>query len=98
MSEGALVEYRRWFVSGRVQGVFFRESTRRKARSLALDGYAHNMDDGRVEVAAAGPTEALAELEAWLWEGPTLARVSGVDGGRCQPEDFAVTLDGFSTG
>jgi acylphosphatase len=98
VGEGALVEYRRWFVSGRVQGVFFRESTRRKARSLALNGYAHNLDDGRVEVVAAGSSEALAELETWLWQGPTWARVSGVDGGPCQPEDIAVALDGFRTG
>ncbi len=91
------MEYRRWFVSGRVQGVFFRESTRRKARSLALDGYAHNRDDGRVEVVAAGPAQALAELETWLWQGPPMAQVSGVDGGPCQPEDIATTLDGFRT-
>jgi acylphosphatase len=91
------VEYRRWFVSGRVQGVFFRESTRRKGRSLVLDGYARNLDDGRVEVVAAGSAEALADLEAWLWQGPPLSKVSGVEGGPCQPEEITVDLDGFST-
>lgn len=97
MIEEAPVEYRRWFVSGRVQGVFFRESTRRKARSLALDGHARNLDDGRVEVVAAGSAETLAQLETWLWHGPPLARVNGVDGGPCQLEDIVVVLDGFRT-
>ncbi len=91
------MEYRRWFVSGRVQGVFFRESTRRKAISLALDGYARNLEDTRVEVAAAGPRESLDELEAWLWQGPPLSKVSGVEGGPCKPEEIAVSLDGFTT-
>jgi len=97
VTEQTPVEYRRWFVSGRVQGVFFRESTRRKATSLALNGYARNLEDGRVEVVAAGSKESLDELEAWLWQGPPLSKVSGVDGGPCQPEEIAPGLDGFRT-
>ena len=73
-------ECRRWWVSGRVQGVFFRASTRRKAEALGLTGYARNLPDGRVEVYACGSPAALAELELWLWEGPTAAVVSDVSG------------------
>ncbi|HHH36859.1 MAG TPA: acylphosphatase [Gammaproteobacteria bacterium] len=69
---------RRYYVSGRVQGVFFRDSTRREARALGLSGWARNLPDGRVEVLACGPPQALAALERWLWEGPPLAEVTGV--------------------
>lgn len=70
-------------VSGRVQGVFFRASTQRKARSLGLVGHARNLADGSVEVLAVGPSPALAELRAWLRVGPSAARVDSVD---CSPE------------
>jgi len=69
---------RRYFVSGRVQGVFFRESTRKQARSLGLTGYAVNLDDGRVEVLACGPADALDRLESWLHDGPPAAKVTDV--------------------
>jgi len=45
----------RFFISGRVQGVYFRASTREQARALGLQGSARNLDDGRVEVIASGP-------------------------------------------
>ena len=65
-------------VSGRVQGVFFRASTRDRARELGLRGYARNLDDGRVEVLACGLPAALESLQAWLWQGPPSAEVSDV--------------------
>ena len=65
-------------VSGRVQGVFFRDSTRRQALRLGLRGYAVNLPDGRVEVLACGPKEVLDELAAWLNHGPAAARVTDV--------------------
>lgn len=68
----------RCLISGRVQGVFFRASTRHKARELGLSGRALNTDDGRVEVIACGSKEKLAELERWLWQGPPAARVNEV--------------------
>jgi acylphosphatase len=68
----------RFLVSGKVQGVFFRASTRDEALRLGLNGYARNLADGQVEVVAAGRTEALHELEQWLWQGPPAARVSDV--------------------
>jgi acylphosphatase len=68
----------RFLVEGRVQGVFFRASTRDEALRLGLDGYAKNLADGRVEVLAAGDDTALDALELWLHRGPPLARVTAV--------------------
>ena len=69
----------RWYVSGRVQGVFFRASAREQALRLGLDGRAVNLADGRVEVVASGTPEALAALEAWLRQGPPRARVDALE-------------------
>lgn len=68
----------RFLVSGRVQGVFFRASTRVEAERLGLRGHARNLPDGRVEVLAAGEEAALDALERWLWQGPPQARVEAV--------------------
>lgn len=65
-------------VSGRVQGVFYRASTREQARRLRLTGYARNLADGSVEVLACGDAAALDALERWLWEGPPAARVERI--------------------
>jgi acylphosphatase len=65
-------------VSGRVQGVFFRASTREKAESLGLTGYAVNLDNGDVEVLACGEEARIRELENWLWQGPPMAVVAQV--------------------
>ena len=69
---------RRYLVSGRVQGVWFRESTRREATRLGLAGSATNLPDGRVEVLAAGSGKDIDQLSAWLRHGPDMARVDGV--------------------
>jgi acylphosphatase len=68
-----------FYVSGRVQGVFYRASTCEKARALGLNGYARNLADGRVEVCASGQAQALEALQAWLWQGPPEARVEQVE-------------------
>jgi acylphosphatase len=82
-------------VSGRVQGVFFRASTQRRARALGIVGYARNLPDGSVEVLAIGPASALSDLRAWLEVGPPQARVMAVD---CTPEPLPDSLPGeFST-
>jgi acylphosphatase len=84
----------RFVVTGRVQGVFFRASTRTEALRLGLDGYANNLPDGRVEVHAEGAPAALAALAQWLQHGPPLARVEAV-----QREDVALEgRQGFVTG
>ena len=72
-------EARLFTVHGRVQGVWFRDSTRREAQRLAIAGHAINLPDGNVEVLACGAPEALRELEAWLQSGPPLASVARVD-------------------
>ncbi len=61
-----------------MQGVWFRDSTRRKARELDVSGYAINLDSGDVEVYAVGSPQALEALESWLADGPPLARVTHV--------------------
>lgn len=66
---------RRFWVHGRVQGVGFRAATAREAKRLGLAGYACNLDDGRVEVLAVGPTDAIAQLAVWLKRGPRMAAV-----------------------
>jgi len=68
----------RCWVSGRVQGVFYRASAAQRAQELGLYGYARNLPDGRVEVLAVGPIEALRQFTDWLAIGPTAASVSEV--------------------
>ena len=67
-----------YIISGRVQGVFFRDSTRRKAIELGITGWVKNSPHGHVECRAFGTTEQMAQLEAWLWQGPPKAQVSDV--------------------
>ncbi len=69
---------RRFLVSGQVQGVWFRESTRRVATRLALNGSASNLPDGRVEVVAVGSEKSIDDLVVWLRHGPPMARVDEV--------------------
>lgn len=68
----------RYLVSGKVQGVFFRASTRLEAERLKITGYARNLPDGRVEVLACGDADAVDQLRNWLTRGPSQARVAGV--------------------
>ncbi len=67
------------FVSGRVQGVFFRVDTQREARSLGLVGWVRNLPDGRVEIVAQGNAEAVRALVEWSHLGPVRAEVTSVD-------------------
>lgn len=68
----------RFLVSGKVQGVFYRASTRERAMDLGLSGRATNLADGRVEVIADGEADALDALQAWLHQGPPAAQVASV--------------------
>lgn len=90
------MERRRYRIEGRVQGVWFRESTRREAQPRGIRGFAVNRDDGTVDVLACGDPAALDALERWLHKGPPLARVKrvtrveeGEDGGEEPPETFS---------
>jgi len=71
-------EFRRYQVSGRVQGVFFRVSTAERASSLDLSGRVKNLANGAVEIVAFGDPDKLGLLEAWLHQGPPSARVDAV--------------------
>ncbi len=73
---------RRCYVSGRVQGVWYRGSTQREAENLGVTGYACNLPDGRVEVLACGSRQAVDALCDWLLQGPPHAVVSDV---QCLP-------------
>jgi len=68
----------RFIVRGRVQGVFFRASTREQALKLGITGHARNLANGNVEVIACGASDALHELQEWLHRGPPSARVESV--------------------
>jgi len=80
-------------VKGRVQGVFFRDSTRRLAQTLGISGYAINLSNGNVEVLACGESDSVDELAAWLQDGPQMARVDEVIARDIEldaPDDFQI--------
>ena len=83
---------RRFLVTGRVQGVFFRISTRDVAVQLSLTGYVKNLPDGSVEVVACGQSDEIDRLAAWLREGPRMASVASVDDEAVEFREF----DGFT--
>lgn len=64
------------YVSGRVQGVFFRQATAEQAERLDVHGWVRNLGDGRVEVLLEGEEPAVRELAAWLEQGPAKAKVT----------------------
>ncbi len=80
------------YVSGIVQGVFFRAHTTRIARALGLTGWVRNLDDGRVEIKAQGARKSIDEFIAWCRHGPPAASVESVDIAWIKPasdmEDF----------
>lgn len=87
------------FVSGRVQGVFFRDHTQRWASSLNLTGWVKNIRDGRVEALAEGDKEKIEELIIRLKEGPPSAQVDRVDVNwedhKGEFKDFRITYPDF---
>jgi acylphosphatase len=66
-------------ISGQVQGVFFRDSTRQKAEELGLAGWVKNLSDGSVEAVFEGPSGKVREMVGWCEEGPRNASVEDVD-------------------
>lgn len=65
-------------VQGRVQGVYFRANTQKRAQALQLVGYVRNLPNGDVEVVVQGESEALQQLLNWCHHGPSLAKVIAV--------------------
>lgn len=70
---------RRYFVQGRVQGVGYRWFVEKHANDIGVKGYTGNLDDGRVEVYAIGTEAQLDQLNGYLWKGPPMADVRGVE-------------------
>lgn len=64
------------YISGKVQGVWFRASTKEQADKLGIKGWTRNLIDGRVEVFACGTEDELDTFYAWLKQGPQYARVT----------------------
>ena len=84
---------RRVVAFGHVQGVFFRDSTRREAERRGVTGWARNTDEGTVEAVFEGPPDAVEALVEFVRRGPGHADVSRVDVVEEEPEG----LSGFST-
>lgn len=80
------------FISGRVQGVWFRHFTREQAQANGLTGWVRNLPDGRVEALLCGEEKAVRHAEAWLSRGPELANVADVTS---TDHDYQHDLAGF---
>ena len=70
---------RKAIVTGKVQGVWYRATTREQAQKLGLNGYAKNLADGSVEVVASGHRDEVEQLMQWLWQGPEMSDVTHVE-------------------
>ena len=68
-----------FIVSGRVQGVWFRQSTLEKARELGIAGWVRNLPSGDVEVLASAGEDQIGSLRSWLTRGPPLADVTKIE-------------------
>ena len=80
------MQRRRVVVQGHVQGVFFRETTRRRALSAGVTGWVRNLPDGSVEAVLEGEREAVDGLVGFMRDGPRGARVDWVDVVTEEPE------------
>jgi len=67
------------WVSGRVQGVYYRGTTANRARQMGISGYARNLTDGRVEVLAQGSQAVVEAFIQWLWIGSSASKVTAVE-------------------
>lgn len=84
---------RRFRITGKVQGVYFRHSTRLEAERRAIRGFARNLPDGSVEVVAHGSGAAIEGLREWLHCGPPMARVESVS--ELEPDEEGQASDRF---
>lgn len=76
------------YVSGFVQGVFFRHNAEKKAEEIGIRGYVRNLDDGRVEIMAEGEEENIETFVEWLRKGPRNANVKNLDIEEKKEEEF----------
>ncbi len=84
------------FISGRVQGVFFRESTRQQALVQRVSGWVRNRHDGRVEIFLSGESRPLESMLKWLKTGPQYAKVTDVDYKEVECNKFIMDTDNHS--
>jgi acylphosphatase len=95
---GATVVCRKCVVGGRVQGVFYRATVAQRARELGVRGHAINLPDGRVEVLACGPQDAVQSCIDFLWKGSSASHVTSVDVTEVELDAAAQRPTGFRTG
>ncbi len=80
-------------ISGRVQGVWFRSSTKQKADQLGIKGWVRNTSDGRVEAVFEGHEELVREIVEWCYHGPPMAKVLNVE---VKTKEFTDSFERFS--
>lgn len=80
-------------VSGKVQGVFFRSSTKKRAEELGLTGWVRNLEDGRVEAVFEGDQEKVEKMIEWCRKGPNYAMVEDI---QVIPEKYTGEFNGFA--
>jgi acylphosphatase len=88
-----MVVARHIYISGEVQGVFFRKGAREEASELGITGWVRNLEDGRVEIFAEGEDNQMQAFVKWCKKGPKLAHVSGFNIEEVKPEghdDFKI--------
>lgn len=79
LEDSEMTRHVRLLITGRVQGVFFRQSTKQKATGLGIVGTVSNLSDGRVEIYAAGEASVMTRFIEWCHKGPIAARVDNVE-------------------
>ncbi len=67
------------YISGRVQGVFYRAYTKDQAEKLGVKGWVRNLPDGRVEAVFEGPDDVVDEMVKWCWKGSPMSKVEDVE-------------------
>ena len=80
------------FISGRVQNVFFRARTQKKAKELGVSGWVRNLADGRVEALYEGEKEKVEKMIEWSKRGPLFAKVKNIE---IFPEEYRGEFNGF---
>ncbi|TQV75470.1 acylphosphatase [Aliikangiella marina] len=76
------------FVSGKVQGVWYRDSTIAAAKRFGVQGWVRNLRDGRVELIAQGSSKDVDCLIQWCWQGSAASQVSDVEAAECAAQDL----------
>jgi len=82
---------KRCLVDGRVQGVFYRATTHRKALDIGINGWVRNLPDGKVEALLQGESTQVEQMLDWLWQGPSNSHVTSV---QCYDEQ-PISTDSF---